>query len=789
MFPLEISQQANDAWRIPYRPQAMDYTVVPPSRSSAASSAVARTDCVPRLGEYRSAPPPLKRTPRDCVGRVVDDARMGGLLSDRVRRTGLAAVLLLVGSAVTAVVLARHYRLDTAATFVGLVGGVTGLTGLWLTWAGFKADRDEAAIGELDLAEIADQLAVAVRRQWEDEAAVRLLNDPFPLPVRWDSADAGLVDDWASLVRLATGGVGWPTLPPPGVWATGSAGLTGGGGDLAGILGRVPTGRLVILGEPGAGKTMLTVRLVLDLLAEGRRPPGGPVPVLLALASWNPREVSLYSWVEARLVADYPGLAVPAPGAARISRARALLDAGLIVLILDGLDEINTIVPGSAITRINDALRPGHRVVLTARTGDYRGAVSNASGPQVRLTGAAGIQLRPLTASVVADYLRASAGGPAGAARWEQLLTTWPAPIAQVLRTPLMVTLARTIYNPRPGEAVLAVDRSPVELLDRVRFGSSRAVEHHLFDAFIPAAYRHNPSRPCRWTAADAERWLVLLARHLEYTLHGTTDIAWWQLYKALSTKDRAFAAGFAGCLTAGLTLGLAGAIAVGFVGGLVGGLLGALVGGFAAASVVENPEDRPTRQVRWHVPHRSAIEARIGGGLVVGFIVGVVVGLANVFTRGLAVGSLAELAGALAGALMSVILAGLSTPDADLTESAGPTRVLYRDRVAASVWILIYLFVFTVVFTLVFGLAVGVGRGLTFGLACGLAVGLIAVVSGTAWGIFVLSRVWLAGRGELPLPLMAFLADTHEKRGVLRQVGPVYQFRHVELQRRLARR
>jgi hypothetical protein len=34
----------------------------------------------------------------------------------------------------------------------------------------------------------------------------------------------------------------------------------------------------------------------------------------------------------------------------------------------------------------------------------------------------------------------------------------------------------------------------------------------------------------------------------------------------------------------------------------------------------------------------------------------------------------------------------------------------------------------------------------------------------------------------------MGFLADAH-KRGVLRQAGAVYQFRHIELQRRLATR
>lgn len=33
----------------------------------------------------------------------------------------------------------------------------------------------------------------------------------------------------------------------------------------------------------------------------------------------------------------------------------------------------------------------------------------------------------------------------------------------------------------------------------------------------------------------------------------------------------------------------------------------------------------------------------------------------------------------------------------------------------------------------------------------------------------------------------MAFLSDAHERRGVLRQAGDVYQFRHIDLQRHLA--
>jgi hypothetical protein len=42
--------------------------------------------------------------------------------------------------------------------------------------------------------------------------------------------------------------------------------------------------------------------------------------------------------------------------------------------------------------------------------------------------------------------------------------------------------------------------------------------------------------------------------------------------------------------------------------------------------------------------------------------------------------------------------------------------------------------------------------------------------------------------RGFLPWRLVSFLQDAH-RRGVLRQAGAVYQFRHIELQHRLATR
>jgi predicted NACHT family NTPase len=146
----------------------------------------------------------------------------------------------------------------------------------------------------------------------------------------------------------------------------------------------VPTGRLVVLGEPGSGKTMLMVRLVLDLLA--RRARGGPVPVLASVASWNPSDEDLRGWLAAQLVTDHPALADPPPaGREEPTLAAALLASGLILPILDGLDEIPDKVRGPAVSRINDALRPGEHLVVTCRAEQYRNAVRPKRGAEVTL--------------------------------------------------------------------------------------------------------------------------------------------------------------------------------------------------------------------------------------------------------------------------------------------------------------------------------------------------------------------------------------------------------------------
>jgi hypothetical protein len=73
-------------------------------------------------------------------------------------------------------------------------------------------------------------------------------------------------------------------------------------------------------------------------------------------------------------------------------------------------------------------------------------------------------------------------------------------------------------------------------------------------------------------------------------------------------------------------------------------------------------------------------------------------------------------------------------------------------------------------------GLIGGIGASLGYGICF------------TAWGQWVLfARIVLPLTGRLPWTPVTFLEDAYQ-RGVLRQAGAVYQFRHARLQDRLCR-
>ncbi|MFE4830150.1 hypothetical protein [Streptomyces sp. NPDC056672] len=199
------------------------------------------------------------------------------------------------------------------------MGLVVGVASLCISWLGYRADRREHA-DSLGLTAMTDELAPAVRTQWQAEAKVRRLDKAYALPVPWRPARADVVEPRDTLVRTSTRAPAARAALPP-AWAGGPESLAGSDDEIVEVFtARVPGRRLLILGEPGAGKTMMPVRLLLGLLQS--REAGSPVPVIFPLASWDPDRRELDAWLAERLATNSPGLPLPLRPQADPGRSR-----------------------------------------------------------------------------------------------------------------------------------------------------------------------------------------------------------------------------------------------------------------------------------------------------------------------------------------------------------------------------------------------------------------------------------------------------------------------------------
>jgi hypothetical protein len=684
------------------------------------------------------------------------------------------------------------------------------------------------------LADAVEELTAEVRRRWKREEEQRRVHDPFALPVRWQQAPAFLTDHPANIQRLAPGS------------ASPDVDLSGDLRSVAEVYGRISSGRLLVLGRAGSGKSVLTIRFVLDHIEATAAP--DRVPVIFSIGSWDPTTTALRDWLIERLLRDHPHLTRRVAGGATL--AAALVDADLVLPVLDGFDEIAEGLRCAALEALNAVSLP---LVLTSRRGEFAEAVRAARAP---LVWAAGVELVDLTLDDLTDYLPRTArpivhgdgtgdgtgDGAAAEAVWDPVLaellaqeTPASANLAVVLSTPLMVILVRTMYSESP-------ERNPMELLDPARFPTAHSLEEHLLAGFVPTVYRHRvPERVAgggrqrrrNRDPEDARRWLGYLAHHLERLDHERQDLAWWQIGDSLRPSTRVLAVVLASTLCVTLSEWLVDLLASGFGVGmpmdallLEGALMGPVAGlafgsVYALLVVVGGGVFEPARvRIRLPGPRHGigrrplrTFTARFGVVLLGGFVMGagcacvitlmawlqggisvtdgavITITLVNMLVFGLIFGS--------AAGLVFGFVAVLEAP-LDVSSEATPEGLLSSNRAAVSrqVLVLVPLLTLAIAFGgfLVVGLLQRLFGPMTWPLKAGLLIGAVGGLGGalsyalgfTAWGQWVvLTRIWLPLTGRLPWDTVAFLDDAY-RRGVLRQTGAVYQFRHIRLQHQL---
>jgi hypothetical protein len=642
----------------------------------------------------------------------------------------------------------------------------------------------------VELGEATSRLAVAVRRQWQREEVRRHVRTPSPLRVRWHVVQPTLMDHWENITRVPAG------------TPAGPADLAGGLDQVLETYRRIPSGRLVVLGRGGSGKTVLALRFVLDLLE--RREPGEPVPVIFSLGSWNPSTTSLGDWLTERLIRDHPGLGAPDPDGA--SLAAVMVTNGHILPVLDGFDEIAEGLHCNALDGLNELTGP---LLMTSRPNEYAEAVAATDAV---LADAAAIELDDLTLKDLIDYLprtaRVLAADGGTTTVWDPVLQhardhqhDWAVVnLVAALSTPLMVGMARTVYSDDP-------DRNPAALLDTNRFGTANALENHLLGAFVPAAYRHSPldrlAHPGlrrhefrRYDPNRAQHWLGYLANHLNRL--DTRDLAWWELGKTIHRIPLVIMGIPAALLTMlGPTLqlltititafalaGFQADISSEFLTGVGEGLNPALLLLAVPYASLFTFADRDQFQVQFRpsrISRRGSPTAALGYGIAIGVSLGIMSWWQAGFSHGFQVG----LVSGFAGGLVFGMLGKFETPS-DITATVSPAALLAMDRSRVVFQVLACWLVLQLVFVL--GTTVGAGRG--YGIALGLSGGFVtvSVVARSVWIRWLAyARFGLPLTGRLPWAVMAFLDDAHQ-RGVLRQAGGVYQFRHARLQDHLAR-
>ena len=243
---------------------------------------------------------------------------------------------------------------------------------------------------------------------------------------------------------------------------------------------------LLILGEPGSGKTISLLELARDLILKSEVDPTQPAPVIFNLSSWSARQQPLFAWLVEELKAKY-----------FVSRklAELWLQQNRLLLLLDGLDEVISEARPACIEAIHKHIEEqgSSGIVVCCRIRDY-----TALPFKLKLNAA--ICVQPLTVGQIDQYLGHS-GESLAALR--QAVNEDPV-LSELAQTPLVLSIMSLAYQ----------NVTPSQLkADGLKTVEER--REHIFEQYVEKMFSRRQQMSRAFGTAHTKDWLAGLARQM----------------------------------------------------------------------------------------------------------------------------------------------------------------------------------------------------------------------------------------------------------------------------------
>jgi hypothetical protein len=279
-------------------------------------------------------------------------------------------------------------------------------------------------------------------------------------------------------------------------------------------------GKLLVLGNPGAGKTTTMVDLAKALIERAEQDADYPIPVLCNLSTWKEDKQSMRDWLVLEVKLKYR---IPKDIVAK------WVDNAKLLPMLDGLDELEPVHQAPCVRKINEFLQSEchpQYLVVCSRQEEYEKVVrgqwqqnvqqeseENSSQQDKRLNLNNALVLKKLTDEQIQTYLE----GVNKIEIWNMLQLD--AELLSLVRTPLFLSLI--------GFISIHKTLSIQEFQNRT---SINAQHQYLFDAYWKAAIKRDIVTPQMelqgWSSRAYEKkntpkdqqtrkWLVYLANQL----------------------------------------------------------------------------------------------------------------------------------------------------------------------------------------------------------------------------------------------------------------------------------